>query len=211
MTYLTCGYDSDTSSISDGGIDTPLTLDFGGLEVNDILSFNISETEELLEASALHSLPSTPLNHSLLTTEREWEALCTKYHQGIQHLRDIEDQILRYQALHPCLSISHGNPMLYIQRHHPVKDRDTNNIHQTVDSLSSGLENNISPHLPLDSHHLKFQLNNAVEVSIVTLDTLTGKKTMISLTTRSTIKHVEQLLGFWEYDLPIRLQDRITS
>lgn len=30
MTYLTCGYDSDTSSISDGGIDTPLTLDFGG-------------------------------------------------------------------------------------------------------------------------------------------------------------------------------------
>ncbi|SCN83796.1 uncharacterized protein FFB20_07049 [Fusarium fujikuroi] len=228
MTYLTCGYGSDTSSISDGDIDTPLTLDVVGkktlpavlielmkddkeLNVNDILSLSISETEESLGTSALHSQPSTPLNHSLLTTQREWEGLCTKYDQGIQNLRDIEDQMLRYQALHPCLSISHGNPMLYTQCHHMVKDRDTNNIHRTVDSLG-GQDGDAGKCCSQGHHHhLKVQLDNAVEVSIVTLDTLTGKKTMISLTTKSTIKHVQQLLGFWEYDLPMSLQDGITS
>ncbi|KAL7756964.1 hypothetical protein ACKLNR_013957 [Fusarium oxysporum f. sp. zingiberi] len=205
MTYLTCDYDSETSSIADGGIDTPFTSDFEEVDVNDILSLNDSETEDSTEASALYSRPRTPLNHGLSATQREWEGLCTKYHQGIQHLRDIEDQMFRYQALHPCLCINYQNPMLCIQRHQRTKDRKTNNIQQTVDSLGDGLENNISSDLSPESHHLKVELSNAVEVSVVTLDTLTGKKTMISLTTRSTMKHVEQLLGFWEYDLPMDL------
>ncbi|EWZ79858.1 hypothetical protein IWW34DRAFT_819635 [Fusarium oxysporum f. sp. albedinis] len=204
MTYLTCDYYSEASSIADGGIDTPFTSDFEEVDVNDLLSLNDSETEDSTEASALYSRPRTPLNHGLSATQREWEGLCTKYHQGIQHLRDIEDQMFRYQALHPCLCINYQNPMLCIQRHQRTKDRN-NNIQQTVDSLGASLENNISSDLSPESHHLKVKLNNAVEVSVVTLDTLTGKKTMISLTTRSTMKHVEQLLGFWEYDLPMDL------
>ncbi|EMT74331.1 hypothetical protein FOC4_g10002438 [Fusarium odoratissimum] len=172
------------------------------VDVNDILSLNDSETEDSTEASALYSRPRTPLNHCLSATQREWEGLCTKYHQGIQHLRDIEDQMFRYQALHPCLCINYQNPMLCIQR---TKDQNANKIQQTVDFLGGGLEKNISSNLPPESHHLKVKLNDAVEVSVVTLDTLTGKKTMISLTTRSTMKHVEQLLGFWEYDLPMDL------
>ncbi|ENH73039.1 hypothetical protein FOC1_g10000353 [Fusarium oxysporum f. sp. cubense race 1] len=110
--------------------------------------------------------------------------------------------MFRYQALHPCLCVNYQNPMLCIQR---AKDQNTNNIRQTVDYLGGGLEKIISSNLTPESHHLKVKLNNAVEVSVVTLDTLTGKKTMISLTTRSTMKHVEQLLGFWEYDLPMDL------
>ncbi|KAH7184474.1 hypothetical protein BKA60DRAFT_588570 [Fusarium oxysporum] len=204
MTYLTCDYYSEASSIADGGIDTPFTSEFEEVGVNDILSLNDSETEDSTEASALYSRPRTPLNHGLSATQREWEGLCTKYHQGIQHLRDIEDQMFRYQALHPCLCINYQNPMLCIQRHQRTKDRNTN-IQQTVDSLGAGLENNISSDLSPEGHHLKVKLNNAVEVSVVTLDTLTGKKTMISLTTRSAMKHVEQLLGFWEYDLPMDL------
>ncbi|EXM17433.1 hypothetical protein V3481_017494 [Fusarium oxysporum f. sp. vasinfectum] len=202
MTYLTCDYYSETSSIADGGIDTPFTSDFEEVDVNDILSLNDSETEDSTEASALYSRPRTPLNHGLSATQREWEGLCNKYHQGIQHLRDIEDQMFRYQSLHPCLCINYQNPMLCIQR---TKDQNTNNIQQTIDSLGGGLENNISSNSTPESHHLKVKLNNAVEVSVVTLDTLTGKKTMISLTTSSTMKHVEQLLGFWEYDLPMDL------
>ncbi|RKK09643.1 hypothetical protein BFJ66_g13867 [Fusarium oxysporum f. sp. cepae] len=204
MTYLTCDYYSEASSIADGGIDTPFTSDFEEVDVNDLLSLNDSETEDSTEASALYSRPRTPLNHGLSATQREWEGLCTKYHQGIQHLRDIEDQMFRYQSLHPCLCINYQNLMLCIQRHQRTKDRN-NNIQQTVDSLGASLENNISSDLSPESHHLKVKLNNAVEVSVVTLDTLTGKKTMISLTTRSTMKHVEQLLGFWEYDLPMDL------
>ncbi|EWZ33974.1 uncharacterized protein FOBCDRAFT_287423 [Fusarium oxysporum Fo47] len=204
MTYLTCDYYSEASSIADGGIDTPFTSDFEEVDVNDLLSLNDSETEDSTEASALYSRPRTPLNDGLSATQREWEGLCTKYHQGIQHLRDIEDQMFRYQSLHPCLCINYQNPMLCIQRHQRTKDRNTN-IQQTVDSLGASLENNISSDLSPESHHLKVKLNNAVEVSVVTLDTLTGKKTMISLTTRSTMKHVEQLLGFWEYDLPMDL------
>lgn len=181
-----------------------LTQDGKEVDVNDILSLNDSETEDSTDASALYSRPRTPLNHGLSATQREWEGLCTKYHQGIQHLRDIEDQMFRYQALHPCLCINYQNPMLCIQRYQRTEDRNTN-IQKTVDSLGAGLENNISTDLSPESHHLKVKLNNAVEVSVVTLDTLTGKKTMISLTTRSTMKHVEQLLGFWEYDLPMDL------
>ncbi|KAI1036252.1 hypothetical protein LB504_011371 [Fusarium proliferatum] len=205
MTYLTCDYDSKTSSIADGGIDTPSTSDFDEVDMNEILSLNDSETEDSLEASALHSRTSTALNHGLSATQREWEGLCIKYHQGIQHVQDIEDQMSRYQALYPCLSIGNQNPMLYTHRHEPTKDRNTNKNHQTVGSLRGGLQNNISTNLSPDSHHPILNTNNAIEVSVVTLDTLTGKRTMISLTTRSTMDHVEQLLGFWEYELPINL------
>jgi hypothetical protein len=82
--------------------------------------------------------------------------------------------------------------MLRIQGQQPTKDQNTNNAQLSLD---------LSP----ESHHLQVKLNSVVEVSVVTLDTLNGKKTMISLTTRSTMKHVEQLLGFWEYDLPMYL------
>jgi hypothetical protein len=95
--------------------------------------------------------------------------------------------------------------MLYTHYHQPTEDRSPNNINQTVGSFQGGLRNNTSTDISPDSLHPKFKLNNAIEISVVTLDTLTGKRTMICLTTRSTVDHVEQLLGFWEYDLPIKL------
>ncbi|KAH7220472.1 uncharacterized protein BKA55DRAFT_528068 [Fusarium redolens] len=204
MTYLTCDHYSETSSIScDGGIKTPFTSDFEEVDMNDVLSLIDSETEDSTESSALHSRPITPSHHDLSLAQQEWEDLCITYRQGIQHLRNIEDEMFRYQVLHPCLCIKYQNPMLHIQRRQRGNNQNTHNIQQTVDALDGSFGTTISPNLIPEGHHIKVELDNAVEVSVITLDTLSGKKTMISLTTKSTMTHVNQLLGFWEYELPM--------
>jgi hypothetical protein len=57
------------------------------------------------------------------------------------------------------------------------------------------------------AQHLKLELNEAVELSVVTLDILSRKKTTISLTAKSTGANLKQLLGFWEFNLSRNMED----
>lgn len=147
--------------------------------------------------------PVTPSTHTQPSTQERWQDLITTYRQAVSHVRQIEDEMmdLRFgsEPLYP--SLQHETPTTNCQNYRLLDHQGfyDNNCLQPTSPMWKGTH--ILPNLLQGTNHVKLELDETVELSVVTLDTLRGKKTMISLTAKSAGADLKQLLGFWEFDL----------
>jgi hypothetical protein len=149
--------------------------------------------------------PATPSTHTEFSAQERWDDLLVTYRQAVSQVRQIEDEMidLRYRSLQPYIDINGGRSMIQRQSQPRLAIQslyDINDDMQPTFQMLGGTH--VSPNLVQGAHQLKLELNEAVELSVVELDTLGGKKTMISLTTKSCGANLKQLLGFWEFSMP---------
>jgi hypothetical protein len=154
--------------------------------------------------------PASPSIHAQLSAQERWADLLITYHQAVNHVRQVKDEMfeLRYSGLQPSISIDSQRSTIHRQSHQQLRPQslfDINDDMQPTSRMWQGTH--ISPNLVQGAQHLKLELNEAVELSVVTLDILSRKKTTISLTAKSTGANLKQLLGFWEFNLSRNMED----
>ncbi|CAG7559431.1 unnamed protein product [Fusarium equiseti] len=203
MALITWRNDSDASSISsDDTIDTSSTFSFQEIHNNEPASPFELEMPTAIDSSFSFTPPATPSTITDLSAQERWEDLVATYRQAVNHVRRIEDEMvdLRYKSFRPDINLDNDDRRIY-QKSRPQS------LFSITDDMAPTFRmwegTHVSPNLVQGANHLKLELNEAVELSVVTLDTLSGKKTMISLTTRSSGADIKQLLGFWEFGLSI--------
>jgi hypothetical protein len=198
--------DGDVSSISSGeSVDTLSPSDFEGLDMEDPMSSFETGIMTPTDSSFSFTPPATPSIQSYFSEQERWDDLVVTYRQAVNHVRLIEDEMigLRYRSLQPHISVDgersgvhqHAQPRIAMQGQYDINDD------MQPSRMWDGTH--VTPNLLPGAHQLKLELNEAVELSIVQLDTLSGKKTMISLTAKSSGANLKQLLGFWEFSMPL--------
>ncbi|RGP69259.1 hypothetical protein FLONG3_7895 [Fusarium longipes] len=210
MARITWDYDGDASSISsDDSIVTISPSDLEGLDMDEPMSSFDTGIMTPTDSSFSFTPPATPSTHSEFPAEEQWEDLLVTYRQAVNQVRRIEDQMidLRYRSLQPCFDDDDvGRSMIHLrsQPRLPMQSLyDINDDMQPTFQMWEGTH--VTPNLVQGANEFKLELNEAVQLSIVELDTLNGKKTMISLTTKSGGKNLNQLLGFWEFSMPVKM------
>ncbi|RFN52132.1 hypothetical protein FIE12Z_3684 [Fusarium flagelliforme] len=203
MALITWRDNSDASSISsDDTIDTSSTFSFQEIHNNEPASPFELEMPTPIDSSFSFTPPETPSTITDLSAQERWEDLVATYRQAVNHVRRIEDEMvdLRYKSFRPDINLDNDDRRIY-QKSRPQS------LFSITDDMAPTFRmwegTHVSPNLVQGANHLKLELNEAVELSVVTLDTLSGKKTMISLTARSSGADIKQLLGFWEFGLSI--------
>ncbi|KAM0490757.1 hypothetical protein ACHAP8_011224 [Fusarium lateritium] len=200
--------DGDVSSISSGdSVDTLSPSDFEVLDIDEPMSSFETGIIPPTDSSFSFTPPATPSTQSDFSAQDRWDELVVTYRQAVNHVRQLEDEMidLRYRSLQPHISVDfegsdvhrQSQPLLAMQSQYDINDdmqpsRMWNGTHVTTNLLPG-------------AHQLNLELSEAVELSIVQLDTLSGKKTMVSLTTKSKGANIKQLLGFWEFNMPLKM------
>ncbi|CAG1972289.1 unnamed protein product [Fusarium graminearum] len=206
MTRIAWNDDGDVSSIS--SVDSAHTLsssDFEILDMDEPMSSFETGIMTPSESSFSFTPPGTPSTETIFSAQEKWDDLVVTYRQAVNQVRQIEDEManLRYRSLQPHISMDverfnahqRSQPQIAMQSLYDINDdmqpsRRCDSTHATL---------NLVP----GAHQLNVELSEAVELSIVQLDTLSGKKTMISLTAKSSGANLKQLLGFWEFCMPL--------
>ncbi|UZP45185.1 hypothetical protein NXS19_012997 [Fusarium pseudograminearum] len=199
-------WDDDVSSISSGdSVHTLSPSDFEVLEMDEPMSSFETGIMTPSESSFSFTPPGTPSTESDFSAQERWDELVATYRQAVNQVRQIEDEMtnLRYRSLQPRISMDVERSSL----HHPSQPRIAmQSLYDINDDMQPSRRWD-STHTTLDlvpgAHQLNLELSEAVELSIVQLDTLSGKKTMISLTAKSSGANLKQLLGFWEFSMPL--------
>ncbi|KAM0295359.1 hypothetical protein HYE67_006530 [Fusarium culmorum] len=198
--------DGDVSSISSGdSVHTLSPSDFEVLDMDEPMSSFETGIMTPSESSFSFTPPGTPSTASDFSAQEKWDDLVVTYRQAVNQVRQIEDEMtnLRYRSLRPHISMDvekfglhqRSQPRIAMQSLYDINDdmqpsRRWDSTHATLDLVPG-------------AHQLNLELSEAVELSIVQLDTLSGKKTMISLTAKSSGANLKQLLGFWEFSMPL--------
>ncbi|KAJ4003689.1 hypothetical protein NW752_011109 [Fusarium irregulare] len=203
MALITWRNDSDASSISsDDSIATSSAFSFQEIHINEPAPPFELEMPTSIDSSFSFTPPATPSTITELSAQEKWEDLVATYRQAVNHVREIEDEMvgLRFKTFRPDINLDNDDRRIY-QTSRPQS------LFSITDEMAPTFRmwegTHVSPNLVQGANHLKLELNEAVELSVVTLDTLAGKKTMISLTAKSSGADIKQLLGFWEFGLSI--------
>ncbi|KAI1056999.1 hypothetical protein LB507_002345 [Fusarium sp. FIESC RH6] len=203
MALITWRNNSDASSISsDDSIATSSAFSFQEIHINEPASPFELEMPTSIDSSFSFTPPATPSTITELSAQEKWEDLVATYRQAVNHVREIENEMvdLRFKTFRPDINLDNDDHRIY-QTSRPQS------LFSIIDEMAPTFRmwegTHVSPNLVQGANHLKLELNEAVELSVVTLDTLSGKKTMISLTAKSSGANIKQLLGFWEFGLSI--------
>ncbi|KAH7239398.1 hypothetical protein BKA59DRAFT_484552 [Fusarium tricinctum] len=194
---------SDASSISSERMEMFLpTLDFEDWSMNESVSLGEITTQSSSTSSPFNSRPATPSSNTHLSAMERWEDLSATYLEAVQRVRQIEDEMfgLRCRALHSCVDTTNEGRFTETQPQHEPKQLIACNRpgqNQKIPDARYGQHN--SPDFLQGSHRLNLDLNETVELSVISLDTLDGKKTMISLSVQGRGEYLRQILGFWEF------------
>ncbi|KIL84948.1 hypothetical protein FAVG1_11818 [Fusarium avenaceum] len=178
------------------------TLDFEDWSLNDSVSLGEISTQSSTTSSPLHSRPVTPLSGTHFSAMERWEDLSATYQEAVQRVRQIEDEMfgLRCHALQSGINTTNegrfARPQPQRQANQVIACNQPGQIQQTP-NLCHGQHN--SPDFLQGNHCLNLGLSESVELSVVSLDTLDGKKTMISLSVEGKGAYLRQILGFWEF------------
>lgn len=131
-----------------------------------------------------------------------WEDLSATYQEAVQRVRQIEDEMfgLRCRALHSCIDTINEERFARAQPQHEPKQLIACNRPGQNQKIPDACQvQHSSTDFLQGYHHLNLGLNDSVELSVVSLDTLDGKKTMISLSVQGRGAYLRQILGFWEF------------
>ncbi|KAG8666679.1 hypothetical protein FPOAC2_11794 [Fusarium poae] len=200
--------DGDVSSISSGdSVDTLSPSDFEVLDMDEPMSSFETGIMTPTDSSFSFTPPATPSTQSYFSEQERWDDLVTTYRQAVNHVRELEDEMidLRYRSLQPHISVDFERPDANRQSQPQIAMQSRYDINDDMQPSRMWNGTHVTPNLLPGAHQLRLELSEAVELSIVQLDTLSGKKTMVSLTTKSHGANIKQLLGFWEFSMPLEM------
>ncbi|KAF4995736.1 hypothetical protein FGRMN_4943 [Fusarium graminum] len=185
MTLVTYDDRSDASSISTDIIAITIdSLDFEDIGMYESPSLEEIECESSTTSSPLRSRPPTPLSQAHLSAVGRWEDLTTSYLKAVQLVRQIEDEMfdLRYRTFHPYVDTNSETDPVDEQPRQQADQRDTKSLPVWNLQMPGAIRDQDSPtEIFQDRRYLDTEFNDGVEFSVVSLDTLQGKKTMLGL------------------------------
>ncbi|QPC73194.1 hypothetical protein HYE68_003946 [Fusarium pseudograminearum] len=198
--------DGDVSSISSGdSIHTLSPSDFEVLDMDEPMSSFETGIMTPSESSFSFTPPGTPSTGSDFSAQERWDDLVVTYRQAVNQVRRIEDEMtnLRYRSLQPRISMDVERSGIHQLSQPRIAMQSLYDINDDMQPSRRWDSTRTTLDLVPGAHQLNLELSEAVELSIVQLDTLSGKKTMISLTAKSSGANLKQLLGFWEFSMPL--------